>query len=892
MASNEDFKDLKDLDLSQDEMQRLSKAFKNEEFRKLFREYAEEISDPENRRKYEEEITQMERDRGVDVKFIHPHPGYVMKTSVNGEQKAFINISSNDLVAKPSMQRAEKQGNDGNVKKGMNWAIPYSLSPPRDDLDKAGNRCVVFDCVFNPDTIRMAEKNQRFRTMINDTALDGIEKQFEVKFDRNNTKFPKMKYKGKPSASVIRIPKPEGPTGVEDGFQALDVPYPFSDDPANKGQDSDKGKDSNTQTSGTNISGNRNSETTEKEDAVTKPKYTIVHRGHFDIQNFRNAPDAAPTTRPQELVVNIQLPLLKSAKTVNLDIYEQSMVMECVEPVAYKLDVKLPYKVNENQGGAKFDKAKRCLTVTLPVLPPEIPDLPSFSPEEEKKLVEELNPADSVSEDTSEVTRSMEKDSTDKVMSEEKQPRQQANNPGTQEYQEVIATEDSLMPKYITESNKTNENEDRDADDENSDNARETAKDAKEHNQEPKVAMLNEGDRTMTEKTKIYEMPDFSYRQDTDTVTFILHHCNLKPESVKKEILCGLSGIHVTMETRSEGEDVKNYSFCVQFLPNYNISPDVAFDVLKDRAVMVIQKMTFKGNWSTFKVGRDLKTLQEKSFLSAASLQSTINTIVQRTLEDSNKVQEQCMKLEVTESTDDKLVIQLEPTTGGGDSKSVHSASTASRKDVPDGNNSTETEKTSTSQVRADRDQNDVNEMATAAAASTDPTPRSSVDKSSCESSTDPVRSPRPKITKSVSFNETVVVENFKERSKKAQKKKPGKVEMSFRTKERLKDSSEEDSESPNSPCSPQPFNDDKSNNPSSPRKGSKNKGFFKDCKNEKSEEKGPRKGKEEISKTGDSTSTGHGDAAGWNSHKSKSESELHTKSAVAFSNTLMYDLD
>ncbi len=35
-------------------------------------EYAKEISDPVNRQRYEEEITQMERERGQDVKFLHP----------------------------------------------------------------------------------------------------------------------------------------------------------------------------------------------------------------------------------------------------------------------------------------------------------------------------------------------------------------------------------------------------------------------------------------------------------------------------------------------------------------------------------------------------------------------------------------------------------------------------------------------------------------------------------------------------------------------------------------------------------------------------------------------------------------------------------------------------
>lgn len=50
MAGNPQ-KTLEDLNLTKEELDKFSKAFKDEEFRKLFREYAEEINDPENRKK-------------------------------------------------------------------------------------------------------------------------------------------------------------------------------------------------------------------------------------------------------------------------------------------------------------------------------------------------------------------------------------------------------------------------------------------------------------------------------------------------------------------------------------------------------------------------------------------------------------------------------------------------------------------------------------------------------------------------------------------------------------------------------------------------------------------------------------------------------------------------
>lgn len=47
----------------------------------MFEEYAKEISDPENKKKYEEEIRQAESIKGVDVKFLFPYAGHVIKTT-------------------------------------------------------------------------------------------------------------------------------------------------------------------------------------------------------------------------------------------------------------------------------------------------------------------------------------------------------------------------------------------------------------------------------------------------------------------------------------------------------------------------------------------------------------------------------------------------------------------------------------------------------------------------------------------------------------------------------------------------------------------------------------------------------------------------------------------
>jgi len=72
------------------------------------------------------------------------------------------------------------------------WSIPYAQSPVRDDLDKAGSKCQVYDVIFHPDVLAMASRNSDVQNKIDETALDAVESSFSVKLDRNNVKKPKL----------------------------------------------------------------------------------------------------------------------------------------------------------------------------------------------------------------------------------------------------------------------------------------------------------------------------------------------------------------------------------------------------------------------------------------------------------------------------------------------------------------------------------------------------------------------------------------------------------------------------------------------------------------------------------------------------------------------------
>ncbi|XP_004681952.1 PREDICTED: protein kintoun isoform X2 [Condylura cristata] len=357
---------LEELDLSGEEVQRLTSAFQDPEFRRMFAEYASELNDPENRRRYEEEITALERERGVKVQFVHPEPGHVLRTSLDGARRCYVNICSNALVGAPS-SRPRSAG----ARSGSQWSLPYSLAPSREYAGGRGARYTAYDVVFHPEALALARRHVRFRQMLDATALEAVEKQFGVKLDHRNAKTLKIKYKGTPEAAVLRTPLPGGaPTRPEDEPESPlpDFPYPYSgpavteDAPVSQPQAPSPPPEP------------------DQPPAPTEPRYSVVQRHHVDLQDYRCSRDSAPSPVPRELVVTIELPLLRSAEQAALEVTGKLLSLDSRKP-DYHLKLSLPYPVDDSRGKAQFNKARRQLVVTLPVALPAPPPEPAPAPE-------------------------------------------------------------------------------------------------------------------------------------------------------------------------------------------------------------------------------------------------------------------------------------------------------------------------------------------------------------------------------------------------------------------------------------------------------------------------------------------------------------------------------
>jgi hypothetical protein len=242
-------------EMTNHEAEQLSKSLKNEEFRKLLFDYMEEISDPKNRALYEQELAQLEAEKGVKLRFVNPCAEF----EATFDKKHHLNICSSPEIARP-----ESKAMAG----GVSWSLPYSLSQPRQEAS-----LTVIDCVFHPDTIAKCSET-RFKQMVIDTAIDGIAQRFQIKL--GNPKISKAKSKAKLPSTVIREAAPH--------LAKNDSSQDFIRDIVSK-----QSKQHSLQ-------------------KLTKPKYEIIHQDLInDLGKFTSQRNKHFGARPDSVLVKVHL---------------------------------------------------------------------------------------------------------------------------------------------------------------------------------------------------------------------------------------------------------------------------------------------------------------------------------------------------------------------------------------------------------------------------------------------------------------------------------------------------------------------------------------------------------------------------------------------------------
>ena len=454
--------------MSNEEVRRLHECWEKPEFKQMFHEYAEEVSDPAHRAETEKYLQQVEGEQRAEkqakegflngrstsefdslnsavpgqpdgpegAQLLKPNKGFVIKTwqKQPGRSefdrelgKLFINVCTHEEIDRPTAQ--EVTAPDG--RQGQTWSMPHLCSPKvKEEKDRAGHKCSVVDIVFHTEVLaRCSAPNgigERWKGMVAETALNMVGKLHQLELDTEGHKVLNTKYFGDTGEGPSMLSwKPDGKP-----FEEKDLPQTKRSPKAQaNAKAAEAAKPKPTQSPAAAAAATKPPtviDTTPKPKAAppppssketkappkyaagkspeppppkllskgpakptTKaPKYSIVHRGVGDsIANSWNDNKLSTSGRPRELCVKIELEELTSAGEIDLDITERNLELKH-EGVGYALSLSLPYPVLSEQGSAKFDKAKRVLTVTLPVAAAAAP-MPQWEPVHKGQTEEE-----------------------------------------------------------------------------------------------------------------------------------------------------------------------------------------------------------------------------------------------------------------------------------------------------------------------------------------------------------------------------------------------------------------------------------------------------------------------------------------------------------------------
>ncbi|KAJ3161647.1 Protein kintoun [Geranomyces michiganensis] len=382
----------KTADITAEEFKKIETSLQNKEFRAMFFDYMQEISDPENRKIYEAELTQLEAERGNDVRFVTPSPGHVVKTrafsSGSGDvgTKVFINMcTSPEIEAATPGSTAVQAG-----AKGMTWNIPYSLTKPKEDLDVGGKPCTVFDCVFHPTTYARGRDNPAFERLLVSTAMEGIQREFGVAVEKSY-RTPKMAFKGTPVATVIRttktsaagktklqqeqdpkaaflesLGKSRGSPPLPSVSSAADPPIlPTLFPPATTAAPPPPPPLIEELSPAAGPAGATRASMSPP--AIVEPKYTVTHRGvRADYQQYTQERERQRGARPDALVVRIELPTVRTSGEIDLTPLARTLSLHVKGK--YALEVTLPFEIVVDASSASFDRGREVLEVVLPVV--------------------------------------------------------------------------------------------------------------------------------------------------------------------------------------------------------------------------------------------------------------------------------------------------------------------------------------------------------------------------------------------------------------------------------------------------------------------------------------------------------------------------------------------
>jgi len=185
-----------------EEMGKFQKAMDDPKFRDMFRDYLEEINDPENLARREKELLAMEQQGMAPEgrKLVKPKAEFSVSLDATDEKgKIVINLCSGDFCKDAVFMKG-----DGDGKTGVQCQIPYTLGHMRTaEHPETGDLCQLYDIAFSENTMKSAKADERFKKIVIKTSIEAVDKVLKDCKVKDREKWKQMKPLGE--AAVLSI---------------------------------------------------------------------------------------------------------------------------------------------------------------------------------------------------------------------------------------------------------------------------------------------------------------------------------------------------------------------------------------------------------------------------------------------------------------------------------------------------------------------------------------------------------------------------------------------------------------------------------------------------------------------------------------------------------------
>ncbi|KAG8469701.1 hypothetical protein KFE25_006156 [Diacronema lutheri] len=430
-------------DMTPKEQHRIAECMQQPQFQALLAEYQDEISDPANREEQERYLQQVERESREGAaqpavagmppsmpppgqQLIKPTAGFVVKSWMKeGGRKVFINVTHHEDIAPATSSRTTAP----NGRSGEAWNLPYIMSPQaKAEKDRSGADVTVYDACFHPEVLSRASDSAAWKDMVARTAFEGVQKLHKIEL-ASEWKLPKLKYFGNfglgPSmlthnkaahdkqahtqarADGARREGPDGPAKASRGAEAAkSVAAPLAP-PAETARAAqsweavpERAPDGAPEPVAAPVPRSVQAdapavppvacEPAPAKRAPATPEAKLLHSSSGGAQLVNGWGDQrlrAAHTRAETLTVVISLPALSSSKGIDLGFDGGALVL-ADESGTYALRYALPYAVDDAATVAKWDKGKRELRISMPVVPREPKAAAQHAPSEAEGCAE------------------------------------------------------------------------------------------------------------------------------------------------------------------------------------------------------------------------------------------------------------------------------------------------------------------------------------------------------------------------------------------------------------------------------------------------------------------------------------------------------------------------